>query len=224
MNDMQDEVRQLLRDKATEMPPHLDVPPKLQRRVRPRIARNAVLVAATAVVVAIVAVTGFRSFNGPPDEQSLGDSPTGVAQCKVDQLVPSTALGGAAGSRVGSILLQNTGTTCTLSGKLDVGVTDGDSHVYEVGVEQSEPTWMIDRAPEPDGWPVVTLEGGDSAAIRFSWSNWCQDVTPIVQLRESADQSVVANISMDPIDIPPCNGGGLGSTIELGPFEPISRT
>jgi hypothetical protein len=223
MNDMQDEVRQLLRDKATEMPAHLDVPPSLQKRVRPRIARNAVLVAATAAVVTVVAVAGFRSFNGPPDEQSLGDPPTGLAQCTVDQLAPSTALDGAAGSRVGSIVLRNTGTTCTLSGKLDVGVTDVDAHIYDVVVDRSEPpTWMVDRAPKPDGWPVVTLETGDSAAIRFSWSNWCQDVTPIVQLRVLADQSVVANITMGPNDIPPCNGDGLGSTIQIGPFEPSS--
>jgi hypothetical protein len=224
MNDMQDEVRQLLRDKASEMPPHLDVPPSLRKRVRPRIARNAALAVAVASVVLFGAIAGFRSLNGPPEEQSFDPGgPAGPAQCTSEQLEPSPALDGAAGSRVGSILLRNGGgATCTLSGKLDVAVIDTASppHIYFVGVDQSDPTWMVDRASKPDGWPVVTLSPGDSAAVRFSWSNWCHtDVTPVLQL-QADDGTVVANINALPDDIPPCLGGGAGSTIQIGPFEP----
>jgi hypothetical protein len=221
MNDMQDEVRQLLRDKATEMPPHLDVPPSLQKRVRPRIARNAVLMAAAAAAVTVVAVAGFRSFNEPPDERSLGDPQAGLGQCTVDQLAPSTVLGGAAGSRVGSIVLQNTGATCTLSGDPDVAVGDGDQRIFDLDLSYSDPTWMVDRAPKPDGWPLVTLAQGESASVRISWSNWCHpDVAPVLQL-QAQDGSLVANIPAAPLDLPPCNGA-VGSTtiIEVGPFEP----
>jgi hypothetical protein len=224
MNDMQDEVRQLLRDKATEMPPHLDVPPSLQRRVRPRIARNALLAVAVAAVVTVGVVAGFRSLNGPPTNQSLTTgtpTPAGPSQCTSEQLQPSAALEGAAGSRVGSIVFRNAGATCTLSGKLDVAVTDSDSHIYDVPVDHSEPTWMIDGTPKPDGWPVVTLAPGESAAVRFGWSNWCPtDVTPIVQLQAQETGSAVANITMTPDEVPPCNGYGQGSTIQIGPFEP----
>jgi Protein of unknown function (DUF4232) len=222
MNDMDNEVRQLLRDKASEMPPHLDVPPSLRKRVRPRIARNALLAVAVAAVVTVVAIAGLRSLNGPPEERSLGTGgPAGPAQCPVDQLEPSAALEGAAGSRGGSILLRNGGgATCTLSGPASVAVTDSDSRIYAVTVDPSDPTWMVDRAPKPAGWPVVTLAPGDSAAIRFSWSNWCRtDVTPILQF-QADDGSVVANYTAGPNDVPPCNGMGEGSTIQVGPFEP----
>jgi hypothetical protein len=224
MNDMHDEVRQLLRDKASEMPPHLDVPPSLRKRVRPRIARNAVLAAATAALVTVGAIAGFRSLNGPPEEQSLTNPPTvaGPAVCGVEQLEASTALEGAAGSRVGSILFRNAGgAPCTLSGKVDVVVTDSASRSYDVTVDQSDPGWLVDRAAKPEGWPVVTLAPGDSASVRFSWSNWCRtDVTPILQLQAQETGSVVANITSGPSDVPPCNGMGEGSTIQIGPFEP----
>jgi hypothetical protein len=220
MNDMQDEVRQLLRDKATEMPPHLDVPPSLRKRVRPRIARNALLVAASAAVITVGTVAGFRSLNGPPAEQSAAGSDA----CGFDQLRASTRIEGAMGSREGTIYLQNASAdTCTLHGTPGVTVTDSDLQAIDgVTVVEGLPGWKVEDAPEPDGWPLVTLAPGDTASVRIRWSNWCDTATsPLLQLADSAGNQV-AMVDPDAGSVPPCSGKTMPSTIEIGPFEPSS--
>ncbi len=224
---MQDEVRQLLRDKATEMPPHLDVPPSLQKRVRPRIARNAALVAATAAVVTVVGLAGFRSFNGPPDEQSVGNGPPtapGSSTCGSYQLrVTMPPLEGAMGSRDGTINLENaSGGSCTLSGTPVVTFTDSDLRVIsDVNVMDGEPRWKVQGDPEPDGWPVVTLASGDVASVRIAWSNWCNKDLPLLELADDAGNEITM-LNPDAGSVPPCNGQDLPSTIEVGPYEPSS--
>ncbi len=224
---MQDEVRQLLRDKATEMPPHLDVPPSLQKRVRPRIARNAALMAATAAVVTVVAVAGFRSLNGPPISQSVGDTPTqtgaGSSTCQPYELrVTMPPFEGAAGSRDGTIALENaSGGSCTLSGTPIVTFTDSDLRVIaDVNVVDGAPGWQAQGAPEPDGWPVVTLASGGVASVRIGWSNWCKDL-PLLRLTDAGGNQI-AMLSPDAGSVPPCNGAGQPSTVEVGPYEPSS--
>jgi hypothetical protein len=229
MNDMQDEVRQLLQDKATEMPPHLDVPPSLRKRVRPRIARNALLVAASAAVITVGAVAGFRSLNGPPEEQSLGSgTPTqsvdGSDSCGFDQLLATTRIEGAMGSREGTIDLRNVSAdTCTLHGTPGVTVTDSDLHAIDgVTVVGGPPGWKVEDTPEPDGWPVVTLAPGGAASVRIRWANWCDtDTSPLLQLADPAGNEV-AMVNPDAGSVPPCNGDTMPSTIEIGPFEPSS--
>jgi hypothetical protein len=223
MNDVQDEVRQLLRQKATEMPPHLDVPPSLTKRVRPRIARNALIVAATSAMISVGAIAGLRTLNEAPVSQSEGsDSPTpsigGSDACAFDQLRATTLIEGAMGSREGTIELENTSAdTCTLRGTPGVRVTDSDLEVIA-----GPPGWRVEEVPEPDGWPVVTLAPGDAASIRIRWSNWCdKDTSPSLQLSDPAGNEV-AMVNPDAGSVPPCDGDALPSTIEIGPFEPSS--
>ena len=225
MNDMQDEVRQLLRDKATDMPPHLEVPSSLTRRVWPRIARNALIVAASAAVLTVGAIAGIRSLNEPV-EQPLdhGTSTAAGSQCGFDQLHASLALEGAAGSRVGSVRLQNIGgVTCTLQGPASPQFLDSDLHVFDgVEVASGPPAWRVSSSPRPDGWPVVTLAAGDVASIRFGWSNWCPRDVPSLLRISTSDASEIAQMAVSAVDVPPCNGRDMPSTVEVGPFEPGS--
>jgi hypothetical protein len=222
MSDMQDEVRRLLHDKATDMPPHLEAPPSLTKRVRPRIARNAAIVAASLTLLTVGGIAGFRSLNEPVEQSLTSDSPAapGPSECVAAQLEPTLVLEGAVGSRVGAIRLRNAGgATCTLSGAGHMSLRGADGEQLPAHVTPTEPTWKVDGQPRPDGWPVVTLAPGDSASIRIGWSNWCgTDPAPILLLA-APDRSEMARIATTAIDVPPCNGPEMPSTVEIGPFE-----
>jgi uncharacterized protein DUF4232 len=220
MNDVQDEITRMLHEKASDVAPHAEVPPSLARQVRPRIARNLVLVAASVAAVTFVAVTGLRSLQEPRD-QSLdhGSSvPSGPQTCAQPSLEVSLMLEGAAGSREGPIGLRNSsGGTCTLEGTPLVDLLRPDGSSLDPDVVAGEPAWKVDASAEPPGWPLVTLEPGQTASVRFRWSNAC-DPTSTIRLTAS-DGSVVAEIPVEAVDAPPCNGPGK-PTVEIGPFEP----
>jgi hypothetical protein len=224
MNDVHDDIRQMLQEKANEVPAHLEVPASLTKRVGPRIVRNGVILAATAAVVIAVAVAGLRSVQRPSD-QSLGTgtpTPSGVQMCSADDLGAELVLEGAMGSRDGTIDLTNLASDrCTLQGTPRVEITDSDLHAFDsVDVSEVPPNWKIQRAPEPDGWPVVSLGRDDVAVLRFAWSNWCEnDASPRVSLT-LADGTHIAVVATTG-EVPPCNGGqGSTSTVQIGPFEP----
>lgn len=223
MNDMQDEVRELLRDKATDMPPHLDVPPSLTKRVRPRIARNALIVAASAAVLMVGGIAGFRSLSEPVKQSLTSVTPAvqGPSECFADQLEATLMLEGAAGSREGAIQLRNAGgATCTLHGAPGLTVTDSDLHPFDVTADPTEPGWKVNDQPRPDGWPVVILAPGDLASVRFGWSNWCLSDASLLLRLTAPDGSEIARIPTGAADVPPCNGAKLPPTVEVGPFEP----
>jgi Domain of unknown function (DUF4232) len=221
MNDAQERIRGMLREKAAELPPQLEVPPSLPKRAGSRIARNALVVAACVAAVTVVGVAGMRSLNEPRDTSFDGGPPTstGPQTCSAQDLEPTLALEGAMGSREGAILFRNASVArCTLRGAPTVELIGDGGSLADIKTLETDPAWKADNSGEPAGWPVVTLDPGDSGSVRFRWSNWCASGAPTLRITAS-DGTHVADIPIDAIDVPPCNGP-VGSTVEIGPFEP----
>jgi hypothetical protein len=80
----------------------------------------------------------------------------------------------------------------------------------------------VNGSPKPAGWPVVKVRTGYSADVRIRWSNWCPDgrSAPLWRLEIPGGGTVDVMNGLDSVSPPPCNGPGLPSTIEEGPFEP----
>jgi hypothetical protein len=217
MNDVDDEVRDLLREKAHDIPPHLDLPRSLTTRVRRRIALNALAVTATIVVVAAGAFGTIRAFRSQPSETA------GTPACTSAHVRAVVSMEGAAGSREGTIELTNDSATCALKGTPTLHLLDQDLHPIVSGITfASVPAgWEVGGSPEPPGWPVVSLARDDSASVRVRWSNWCAGGNGTPQWRIAIPGSGDVDVEgIDAMAIPPCNGPDLPSTIEVGPFEP----
>lgn len=218
MNDVDDAVRDLLRERAHDVPPTLDLPPSLTTRVRRRIALNALAVTITLVVVAAGAFGTLRAFRSKPSETAHTTTP-----CTSAHLRAIVSMEGAAGSREGTIDLTNTSATCTLEGTPTLMLLDQDLHPIVSGITfvSVPPGWQVAGSPQPPGWPVVNLAPDDSASVRVRWSNWCADGNAMPQWRIAIPGSGEVDVhGIDATTIPPCNGPDLPSTIEVGPFEP----
>jgi hypothetical protein len=218
MNDVDDAVRDLLRDKAQDIPPNLDLPGSLTTRVRRRIALNALAVTVTLVVVVAGAFGTLRTFRSQPS-QTYGGTPP----CTSAHLRAIVSIEGAAGSREGTVKLANTSAACTLKGTPTLTLLDQNSDPIVSGITfVSVPAgWEVGGSPQPPGWPVVTLAPDDSASVRVRWSNWCADGNAIPQWRIAIPGSSEVDVEgIDATTVPPCNGLDLPSTIEVGPFEP----
>ncbi len=217
MNDVDEEVRDLLRERANDVPPSLDLPPSLTTRVRRRIALNALAVTATVVVVAAGAFGTIRAFRSQPSETE------GTPACTSADVRAVVSLQGAAGSREGTIELTNTSATCALKGTPTLNLFDEDLRpiVSRITFASVPAGWEVGGSPQPAGWPVVSLGRDDSASVRVRWSNWCGVGSGIPHWRIAIPGSGDVEVEgIDSIAIPPCNGPDLPSTIELGPFEP----
>jgi Protein of unknown function (DUF4232) len=218
VNDVDDAVRELLQEKAHDIPPNLDVPRSLAPRVRRRIALNALAVTITVVVVASGAFAGLRALRSKPSETAR--TPT---SCTSAHLRAVVSMEGAAGSREGTIDLTNTSGTCTLEGTPTLTLFDQQTNPVVSGVTfVSVPAgWDVGGSPQPPGWPVVSLAPDGSASVRVRWSNWCADgiATPLWHIAIPGSGEVDVE-GIDATTVPPCNGGELPSTIEVGPFEP----
>ncbi len=238
MNEIDDEVRELLRQKAQDVPAHREVPRSLIRRSRRRIALNAVAVGATVVVLVAGVFAGVRALSGPgtsvpighgpSSSPSQGPSPTtsAPAACTSGQLRAVATMQGAAGSREGAITLTNlSSTTCTLQGTPTITLLDQNLVPIASGVSfvSSPAGWQVDRLPEPAGWPVVTLAPFDSASVRLRWSNWCPQGRAAPLWRIGLPGGGVDVNGIEEAGSPPCNGPSLPSTIEVGPFEPAAH-
>jgi len=134
-------------------------------------------------------------------------------------------MGGAAGSREGSIGLTNfSDVTCTLQGTPSITLLNQKLKPIASGVtfSSSPPGWKVNGSPRPAGWPVVTVRPGDSASMRIRWSNWCPDGRPAPLWRLGIPGGGTIDIvnGMDAVSPPPCNGSGQPSTVEEGPLEP----
>jgi len=135
---------------------------------------------------------------------------------------------GAAGSREGAAVLTNlSSTTCTLQGTPTITLLDQNLAPITSGIRfvSSPPRWMVDRLPKPAGWPVDALAPFDSASVRIRWGNWCPDgrAAPLWRIQIPGGGTVDVN-GLEAVPPPPCNGPGLPSTIEVGPFEPGTGT
>jgi hypothetical protein len=234
VNEIDDQLRQLFLRKAADVAPHREVPRSLVTRARRRIALNALSVGIGVVVLATGAFVGVRALSGPPARQPIGHStrppvrPTTsgapVAECASAQLRAVASLEGAAGSRVGAIVLTNASdAACTLQGRPDITVLNhnGDPITSGVTFTASSPQWAADGSPQPKDWPVVTLQPGDRASVRIGWSNWCLDGGAVPTWRMGIPAGGTVDVSgLDASTVAPCNGPGQPSTIQVGPFEP----
>lgn len=228
---MDDDVRELLRQKAQDVPPHREVPRAMVRRIRRRIALNAVAVGATVVVLTIGAFAGVRALTGPSTSEPagpgpsspIGQTPSTTAACTTGDLRAVATMEGAAGSREGAITLTNlSSTTCTLEGTPTITLLDPNLAPITSGINfiSSPAAWQVNRLPEPPGWPVVTLSPFDTASVRLRWSNWCPQgrVAPLWRI-DLPGGGVDVN-GIEEAGSPPCNGQGMPATVEVGPFEP----
>src|SRR2546428_9823381 len=116
MSRIEEDLRELLRRRAGEVPPHVDVPRSMVRRARRRIAMNALGVTVVIAALGTGAFAGLRAINktpapgfvrpGPPSAQATPSGST-TSACASEQLRAVASMEGAAGSRVGAIRLTN---------------------------------------------------------------------------------------------------------------------
>ena len=235
MPDIDDQLRELLRRKAHEVPPHSEVPAPMVSRAHRRIALNAMGVGLGIVLVASGAFAGVRTLGGPSVHRPAGSTtppttssvqPTPSARtappCTSAQLQAVASLEGAAGSREGEIVVTNRSSDqCALEGTPAITLLDPNLDPIVAGITfgSSPPGWVANGSAKPAGWPVVTLRSGGPASFRVRWSNWCVGgVEPVWRIEVSGGGTVDVD-GLDATMVPPCNGPGR-STIEVGPFEP----
>jgi len=226
---MDDDLTQLegvLRDRAAEVPQVQDVPPTTVARARRRVARNAVVFVLGAAVIVVGASAGLANLgaeHGPGDVLPGDSGSSGPSTaCAAPDLRAEVSLDGAMGSVEGSIRLTNVGGgTCTLSGRPTVSIFSSTGHDVAPQVTESEPQWQADGAPEPAGWPVVSLQPRSAASVRVRWSNACPQLSgPASWKLDLGNGGGTLDVSgADASFVPPCNGPSEPSTLEVGPFE-----
>src|SRR5947207_1159005 len=120
MSHMDEDLRDLLRRRADDVPPHREVPRSLAGRAHRRIALNSLGAVLTVVVLAGGALAGLRTFGAAraPEPAAQRTTPASTtAVCTSAQLRAVGSMEGAAGSREGGISLENlSNKTCTLRG------------------------------------------------------------------------------------------------------------
>jgi Domain of unknown function (DUF4232) len=227
---MDDDLRQLdgvLRDRAAEVPQVQDVPPAMVARARRRVARNAVVFVLGAAVIVVGASAGIATLGAQhgPGVAIPGDTGSSAPStaCAAPDLRAGVSLDGAMGSVEGSIRLTNVGgAACTLSGRPTVSIFNSQGDEVALQVTASEPQWQADGAPEPAGWPVVSLRPGSAASVRVRWSNACPQLSgPASWKLDLGNGGGSLDVSgADASLVPPCNGPSEPSSLEVGPFEP----
>src|SRR6476620_6305651 len=223
---MDDDLRQLdgvLRDRAAEVPQVQDVPPTMVARARRRVARNAVVFVLGAAAIAVGASAGLATLGAQhgPGVAIPGDSGSSAPStaCAAPDLRAEVSLGGAMGSVEGSSRLTNvSGASCTRSGRPTVSSFSSQGNEVPLQVTESEPQWQADGAPQPAGWPVVSLRPGSSASVRVRWSNPCPQLSgPASWKLDIENGGGTLDVSgADAILVPPCNGPSEPSTLEVG--------
>ena len=215
MLDVEDQVREMLRRRADDVPIHVEAPPGMLRRAWRRILMAFTGAAVAVAVVATGAVAGVRLLN------QNGNVPVTPAQaapaCRASDLQGSPRLVGASGHFAGSLLLTNvSGNPCSLLGQPALVIVDanGDIDLHE---ESTDPSWVVRSKPTPKGWPVVTLYYGTSAGIRIEWTSWC-GVAP-AEWRIVLPRGGMLHIVIHKRDVPACEGS---SRLQVGPFEPVT--
>jgi len=229
MNDDRTKLKQLLRDRAAEVPHRQEVPAAMLGRARRRVARNAVAsVVAVALIVAgaSAGLASLGALRGPDHERPGGRSSTlapSTLACSGGDLRATGAFGGAAGSVEGAIHVTNfSSKTCTLQGRAAVHLFTAAGRPLSPQVDAVPPQWKVDGRAAPKGWPVVTLRPGAVAAIRILWSNACPQLSSPAMWKVdlAGGRGTLDVFGTDGTFPPPCNGAAEPSTLEVGPFEP----
>jgi hypothetical protein len=229
MDDDLNQLEEVLRDRAAEVPHVQDVPPTMLMRARRRVARNAVASVLGAVLIVAGASAGLANLgvlhrsDGTLPESSGSVAP--LTGCAASDLQGTVSLDGAMGSVEGSIDLTNNGeASCTLTGRPAVSIWNSQGREVAVQVTASEPQWKANAEPQPQGWPVVSLQPGSAASVRVRWSNACPQLSGPVSWKIDLGNGAgtLDPSSADASLVPPCNGPTEPSTLEVGQFEPSS--
>src|SRR6266550_7077914 len=140
MTQIDDDVRELLRRKADEVPLHGEVPRELVGRARRRIAANSIGIGLAVVALAAGSFASVRAIQNqhpkPGTFRSTSPNPavsnpavTTTPACTAGQLRAVGSMDGAAGSREGAVRLTNySSKTCTLRGTPAITLLDGNLH------------------------------------------------------------------------------------------------
>jgi hypothetical protein len=229
MSDDRERLDEVLRDKASEVPQFQELPEKTAKRAKRRVGRNVASSVIVAGFILIAVSLGVSNLHKPAQVVPGGSTDTGTptvpgAMCDFANLAAKGNLQGAAGSVEGSIDLTNVGSSsCSLTGRPTVSfqTAAGDPVTGDpITAEDGAPWWKKDGASPPPGWPVVTLDPGSSAAVSIRWSNQCPQIDGAVVWTISDGTS---SVQVDPSTtslVPPCNGSGEPTTLEVGPYEP----
>lgn len=236
---MDDELRTLLRTKADRVPPVREVPARMLRRARRRMALRAAEALVVVAAIAVGSLAGVRALSSlgpvpPGNEPSPTFSMTSPPNITPSTTAPATpvdpctagdiaaeidSVEGAAGHRYVTVAFSNRGSEiCTMKGRPDLQFLGAGGDPLEVDISKDQRAmWQIDGAPEPDGWPTVTLEPGAKAIAVLDWSVQCgpEVATWRFTLPSGGDVDVPA-----PADAPGCVASPPRSSINVGPFEP----
>jgi Protein of unknown function (DUF4232) len=233
MNDDLTKLEHMLRDRAAEIPHVQEARPKMLARARRRVVRNGLTTVLAVGLIVAGASAGLGALRGPSDGgpavTPTVHSPTpapSTRACTAADLGAKAALGGAAGSVVGFVDLTNlSASTCTLTGRPVLTITNSAGQSVPVSVNAVEPQWQVNGASPPHGWPVVRLQPRSVAEIRVAWANACPQLAGPARWNiglKGGDATVqeVGSVVSSP---PPCNGPSQPSDLQVGPFEPGTK-
>lgn len=139
---------------------------------------------------------------------------TAVAPCDAAILKARITLWeGAAGHRIAHVELTNTGSSpCTVQAVLVPQLVDGSGAVLINGTAPAAPD------------PVLTVASGGILKTLVQDGNYCgpAPVAPVSVAFELAGGSRILATPFSPTDatVPPCNGAGAASDIEMQPWAP----
>jgi hypothetical protein len=217
MLDVEERVREMLRRRAADVPPHAKTPPGMLRRAWRRIVVAFTGGVVTVAILAVGAAAGVRLLN---QSSGVGSQVTASA-CRAAELRGAVHFAGEQGPHlVGSLEVINVGNqTCSLRGQPSLVIVD--RHGTPLAIEEGSigPWWTAQSRPEPKGWPVVTLQPGALARLHVVWASWCGFAQPAVWriwLRDAGSLDLPDPKSQQP----QCEG--VSSKVQVGPFEPVT--
>lgn len=185
-------------------------------------ARLALIAAGATLVVASIAVVagGARGLVGPA--QTPSDDTTTIAFCtpnEVDAVI--TAWDGAAGNRIATVELRNTGSRrCSVDVLPQPWLADGGgAHLIDGAAGSGLPITFGPGAVLHTMVDVANYCGADPKApvtVVFTQGDVRQDPPP-----PNAVLFVATALSADDLQgVPPCNGPGFPGTIQMHPWAP----
>ena len=227
MTDLEERLRETLRRKAVAVPPKREVPPGLVRRALARIARNVSAAAVALAIVAMGTVTAVHALSGP-SQNRLATAPPPAPACQAINLSGASKLTASdPATREGYLSVANRGSSaCSLQGQPGVRVVNPTGFALSLRSGSVEPLWKVRGMVPPPGWPVVTLQPGDTAMIHVKWVSWCprppsRDTDPTNWQIEFAGSGGAVEFPVTGQDVPTCVQGR-DPTLKTGPFEPYS--
>jgi uncharacterized protein DUF4232 len=225
--DFEERVRETLRRRAMDVQPKLEVPTGLVPRAGMRIARNLSALVVAVAVVAVGAVAGVRAFTG---SSRLLPVSTPAPACQANELSGTSSLAAPeatpqqkANIREGQLLVINKGReACSLVDSPSVRILGASEKLLDV-TGTLDPSWKVHGYGPPPGWPVVTLQPGQTAAVRVKWTKWCSGAVPTTwQIQLPGNRGNVVFAVNSGQDVPSCEGKPAPSKLERGPFEPLT--